>query len=436
MKDKILGIYFSAILVGVFVGALASLFILAIHGLSFQLEQYYSSMHQSGWLVACLSGLVSVIMILIAWLLVKFFAPEAAGSGIPEIEGALSSQRPIYWRRLLPIKFIGGVLAITAKLVLGREGPTIQMGGNIGGMFGEYLRLSQDRTFALIAAGSAAGLAAAFNAPLAGMLFVLEEMREEFHFSFTNYSAVIISCVASVVVLHLMVGTQPAIPMHVFDAPTVQAQSLLLFLVFGIVVGLIGLAFNVVLMKCLLSLDKLSFRAKGVYVIVIAFTIGVLAWLVPDMVGGGYEIIERSLTMQPSFTTLLILIGIRFSLTMLSYSTGVPGGIFAPILALGTLLGLAASYLFQFMIDINVPAGIFAVAGMGALFAAVVRAPVTGIVLVVEMTQNYSLILPLMVTCLTATTVLQLAGNPPIYTQLLFRSLKQTTIEPKDYGMK
>jgi CIC family chloride channel protein len=110
---------------------------------------------------------------------------------------------------------------------------------------------------------------------------------------------------------------------------------------------------------------------------------------------------------------------------MLSYGTGVPGGIFAPMLALGTLLGLAISYLFNYlMIDSSIHPGMFAVAGMGALFAASVRAPITGVILVVEMTQNYSLILPLMITCITSTTVVELARNKPIYTQLLYRTLK------------
>jgi CIC family chloride channel protein len=165
---------------------------------------------------------------------------------------------------------------------------------------------------------------------------------------------------------------------------------------------------------------------RDVYVLFVGLSVGLLAYYAPQTVGGGYDIIETSLTMSPSFTMLLSLIVCRFFSSMFSYTTGVPGGIFAPMLALGTLLGLAAAALFQWIsTDVTIHPGMFAVAGMGALFAAVVRAPITGIVLVVEMTQNYSLILPLMVTCLTATTVVQLAGNPPIYTQLLKRTLKK-----------
>ena len=223
--------------------------------------------------------------------------------------------------------------------------------------------------------------------------------------------------------LHSIVGVEPAIPMAVFSLPSLQ--SLWLFFIFGIVVGFVGLIFNIVLMKSLYKSDKLSPFARDVYVILVGLLVGFLVYLRPEIVGGGYEIIEKSLTMNNSFLFLGMIFILRFIMTMVSYNTGVPGGIFAPMLALGTLLGLALAHVFQwFSTDITVHPGMFAVAGMGALFASVVRAPITGIVLVVEMTQNYSMILPLMVACLTATTVVQLAGNKPIYTQLLRRTLK------------
>ena len=422
--NKTLSVYAAAVLLGVFTGFIGSFFLLAINGLMVLMAKGFHYLDERGWPLGLVSAIVSMSMVYISWLMVKWIAIEASGSGVPEIEGALRHERSIFWRRLLPVKFIGGVLAISSQLVVGREGPTIQMGGNLGEMLGDWFNMSRHRRDSLIAAGAAAGLATAFNAPLAGILFVMEEMRSEFNFSFTNFSAVSICCVVAVIVLHLIVGVQPAIPMHVFDLPSLR--SLWLFFIFGIVVGFVGLLFNLVLMKSLYRIDKLSSTMRDVYVLLVGFLVGGLVYLRPEMVGGGYEIIETSLTMSPPLSALLLVIGVRFITTMLSYNTGVPGGIFAPMLALGTLLGLASSYIFQWMMtDITVHPGMFAVAGMGALFAAVVRAPVTGIVLVVEMTQNYSLILPLMVTCLTATTVVQLAGNPPIYTQLLRRTLSK-----------
>lgn len=420
---KVLKIYVLSLFLGILTGTLGSLFQLAIAALDQRLVLLYQWLASHGWHQGLVSGLVSMCMVYLAWLSVRYLAPEAAGSGVPEIEGALLHVRPIFWKRLLPVKFVSGVLAISAKMVLGREGPTIQMGGNLGEMLGRYFSLSRLRRDALIGAGAAAGLATAFNAPLAGVLFVMEEMRNQFNFSFTNFKIVLICCVTATVMLHLIIGPAAAIPMAVFNLPSLP--SLFLFFIFGIVVGLVGLLFNNFLMWILSVLDKLNPRYIPYYVLFVGFGVGYLAYLYPPMVGGGYEIISQTLTYSPGFSILVLLIVIRFLTSIVSYSTGVPGGIFAPMLALGTLLGLAAFQIVHFLhLDISVQAGMFAVAGMGALFAAIVRSPITGVVLVVEMTQNYSLILPLMVTCITSTTVVQLARNKPIYTQLLVRARK------------
>lgn len=429
MGKKILRLYLIASLLGILTGTIASLFQLAISGVDASLASFYNMVHDYGLPAGLISALVSMIMVLIAWFTVQYIAPEASGSGVPEIEGTLLHQRPIFWKRLIPVKFFGGVLSISAKMVMGREGPTIQMGGNLGEMLGRFFHLNLHRRDTLIAAGSAAGLAAAFNAPLAGVLFVMEEMRNQFNYSFINFKMVIICCVMATITLHIIVGPDPAIKMELFELPSLK--SLWLFLLFGILIGYVGLVFNRALMASLSFLERFSQRQKMYYAMAVGLLVGVLTYYYPAMVGGGYEIIDQALIMSPAFGILCMLIVIRFFTTMLSYSCGVPGGIFAPMLALGTLLGLAAFHLFQWLsLDMSVHAGMFAVAGMGALFAASVRSPITGVVLVVEMTQNYSLILPLMITCITSTTVVQLARNEPIYTQLLKRTLRLSVLPP------
>ena len=423
MNKKVLILYAVSLLLGLLTGLIASLFQLAISGLDSLLRSFMGFVNHQGWPVGIVSAIMTMLMVLLGWLSVKYIAPEASGSGVPEIEGALLHIRPIFWRRLLPVKFFSGVLAISAKMVVGREGPTIQMGGNLGEMLGELFNLARHRRDTLIAAGSAAGLAAAFNAPLAGVLFVMEEMRNQFNFSFTNFKMVVIACVMATITLHICIGSQPAIKMQLFDLPSLK--SLWLFFFFGIVVGLVGLLFNRLLIWTLSQLDKLGSKYQLAYVLLVGLLVGYLAYVYPDTVGGGYGIISDALSMSPSFDILCVLLVIRFITTMLSYSTSVPGGIFAPMLALGTLLGLAAFHILSWMmIDFSIQPGMFAVAGMGALFAATIRSPIIGVVLVVEMTQNYSLILPLMITCITSTTVMQLAGNQPIYTQLLQRTLQ------------
>ncbi len=421
---RILFFYAVALLVGLLTGVLGSLFQISIHSLGTWLSKLQGNLGMLGIPGWFSFPLLTLLMVLTAWFLVNRVAPETSGSGVQEVEGALMHERPVRWKRVLPVKFIGGVLSIASNMVLGREGPTIQMGGNVGQFLGHATKFNRKRCDALVAAGAAAGLATAFNAPLAGVLFVMEEMREAFPLSFLHFKTVAISCVAATIVLQWMVGGEPAIMMDVFDMPSLA--SLGLFFILGSIVGLIGIAFNWVLMRVLFWMDSKKSRVRVICVAGVALLVGLLTWLWPDSVGGGYQIIGHSLRFTPGLVVLALLFCVRFILTMLCYGTGVPGGIFAPMLALGTLSGLAVSAIFgMFLPDVTtVQPGMFAVAGMGALFSASVRAPITGIVLVVEMTQNYGLILPLMVSCLTATTVVQLAGVSPIYTQLLRRTLK------------
>lgn len=430
MGKKILILYAISILLGVLTGTIASLFQLAIASLDALLTSLLRFIQLQGWPAGLFSALISMVMVVIAWLSVRYIAPEATGSGVPEIEGALLHIRPVFWKRLLPVKFFSGILAISAKMVVGREGPTIQMGGNMGKMLADFFSLSLRRSDALIAAGSAAGLAAAFNAPLAGALFVMEEMRNQFDYSFVDFKMVVICCVMATITLHCIIGPQPAIQMQQFDLPSLK--SLWLFLVFGIIVGIAGLLFNYTLMGFLKGLDKTTPSFRLIYVMLVGLLVGFLAYSYPASVGGGYLIINQALTMSPTIGVLCLLIVVRFFMGMLSYSSGVPGGIFAPILALGTLLGVAAFHVLNYIfVDFSVHPAMFAVAGMGALFAASVRSPITGVVLVVEMTQNYSLILPLMITCITSTTVMQLARDQPIYTQMLHRTLKLNKVDAK-----
>lgn len=423
MGAKILKIYAIAALLGILTGTMGSLFQLGIRWLSAAFNKGLMQFSHHTFLMVLVSMSFSMLAIYLAWIMVKKIAPEASGSGVQEIEGVLLGQRPIFWRRLLPVKFFGGILSNSSNLVVGREGPTIQMGGNLAAMLGEWFRIPTKRRNTLIASGAAAGLATAFNAPLAGVLFVMEEMRNQFNFNFTNFKMVAIACTMATIMEHAILGPEPAIAMHVFTMPSIK--SLWMFFIFGIIIGFAGLLFNIFLIKSLNLKDKLSPLGQKLFVLAVGALVGLLFVFHPQLVGGGYTIINQSLLLSPSLDVLLVLIVARFITTLLSYNVGVPGGIFAPLLALGTLSGLAVyQLLIGIMPDVSVHPGMFAVAGMGALFSAAVRAPVTGIVLVVEMTQNYSLILPLMVSCLTSTTVVQLAKNQPIYSQLLRRTLR------------
>jgi len=365
---------------------------------------------------------LSAVMVFLALLLVRKLAPETGGSGVQEMEGALDDVRPVRWKRVLPVKFVSGLLSLGSGMVMGREGPTIQMGGNLGQMVSDYTKLGKDDTHTLIAAGAGGGLAAAFNAPLAGILFIFEEMRPEFKYNFLSVQAVLIACASADIVLRILMGQQPDINMSMLAGPPLS--SLWLFLIFGFVFGIFGFIFNRLLIWTLNFFTNLTGRLYTYMGIFVGGLIGVLVFLYPDTIGGGYIVIPKALSGSIPVMILLLLFVVRFGTTMISYGSGATGGIFAPMLALGTLFGMWFGHFAHFLLpELIVRPEIFAVAGMAALFCATVRAPLTGIVLTIEMTGNYWLILPLIITCMTASIVAQGLGGKPIYTVLLKRTL-------------
>jgi CIC family chloride channel protein len=411
-----------ALIVGALTGLIGALFQIALAHIANLKELFLSLLESTPGLPLIGSILISGVMVFITLLLIRKLAPETGGSGVQEIEGALDNLRPLRWKRVIPIKFFGGLLSLGSGMVMGREGPTIQIGGNVGKMISDIFKSNKTDTHALVAAGAAGGLSAAFNAPLAGILFVIEEMRPEFKYNFLSVQAVIIASATADIVLRLMVGQSLAIPMHMLSTPPLL--SLLLFLVFGCVFGLFGFVFNNLLVKTLNFFSSLTGWPFTLTGLIVGGVIGALVWYFPDAIGGGYVVIPKALSGSIPVMMLLLLFVIRFGTTMVSYGSGSIGGIFAPMLALGTLFGMWFGHFAHFLLpDLVVQPEVFAVAGMAALFCATVRAPLTGIALTIEMTGNYLMILPLILTCFTATIVAQGLGGQPIYTVLLKRTL-------------
>jgi CIC family chloride channel protein len=212
-----------AILVGVLAGALGAAFRLAVVGVQTHLSGFYAGAGGAigaSWLLPILG---TAALVWLAIFIVRRFAPEAGGSGVQEIEGALEGLRPLRWRRLLPVKFAGGLCSLGAGMVLGREGPTIQMGGSLGKMIADRWSLPDAVMRTLVAAGAGAGLTAAFNAPLAGVLFVIEEMRPQFEYSFTSLQSVVLACAAADIVVRALTGQGPVLPVTDFAAPVLAS---------------------------------------------------------------------------------------------------------------------------------------------------------------------------------------------------------------------
>ncbi|MFT6986303.1 MAG: CIC family chloride channel protein [Psychromonas sp.] len=415
-----------SVIIGTLAGGAAALFdqgIIWISEMRLLLIATYSDSEIPLWLVAIP---ISSAMAGLAFYITHRFAPEAGGSGIPEIEGAMEGMRPVRWKRVLPVKFVGGLLALGSGMALGREGPSVQLGANIGRMISDVFKVDKLDAQALLAAGAAGGLAAAFNAPLAGIMFVIEEMRSQFNYSLSSTKSVFLSAVMATIVMRLLSGQQAVVEVTHYSHP--DLMSLWLYLLLGFCFGVIGILFNKMVLATLdmyLFIHKNQrwrFVAIGLF---LGAGFGALSVLAPELAFSGLDLIPEVSGGHFLAGTLMVIFLFRVLTSLLSFSSGAPGGVFAPTLALGTLFGmlfgLAAHALFP---EIVTEAGTFAIAGMGGLFAATVRAPITGILLVIEMTSNYEMILPLIVTCLGATMVAQSLGGRPIYTQLLERTMR------------
>lgn len=384
------------------------------------------------FLVWPLAFILSALLAMVGYFLVRRFAPEAGGSGIPEIEGALEELRPVRWWRVLPVKFIGGMGTLGAGMVLGREGPMVQLGGNLGRMVVDVFRMrSPEARHTLLATGAAAGLSAAFNAPLAGILFIIEEMRPQFRYNLISIKAVFTGVIMATIVFRIFNGDKAVI--EVGKLSNAPVNTLWLYLILGMIFGCVGPLFNTLVLRTQDMFQRLHGGNIKKWVLIgglIGGSCGVQGLIQPAASGGGFNLIPIAAAGNFSVGLLLFIFIARVITTLLCFSSGAPGGIFAPMLALGTLLGtafgMAATPLFP---AYHLDAGTFAIAGMGALLAASVRAPLTGIVLVLEMTDNYQLILPMIITCLGATLLAQFLGGKPLYSTILQRTLAKQKAE-------
>jgi CIC family chloride channel protein len=390
---------------------------------------------QWGWL---LPMLVSAVGAGLAIWMVRHIAPEASGSGIPHLEAVVLRLRSMAWRRILPVKFIGGMLAIGSGLGLGREGPTVQMGGAVGEALSQWLNVSPRQRQTLVAAGGGAGLAAAFNAPLAGLVFVLEEIQRDF--TPHVFGAAFVAAVTADVVTRSLTGQLAVFHVPAYSTPPLVALPA--FLILGVLGGVLGVAFNRGLLGTLdlyARWGEWLSRYKGwptkLSIGLVGAVVGLLSWFLPAAVGSGHQLAEAVLEGGIGLSVIPLWFLLRFGLTLISYGCGAPGGIFTPLLVLGSLIGLAVGEFAHLLMPeaVNHPEA-FAAVGMAAYFAAIVRAPLTGIVLIVEMTNNYQQMLALLVSCFSAYLVADALGDRPIYEALLDRDLRRSGKAPELQG--
>jgi CIC family chloride channel protein len=424
--------FLRAAVVGALAGSVAVLFQVALDAGDrgrYALLRSLPSYSWWGWVVL---PIIAATLAGIAGYLTERYAPASSGSGIPHIRAVLAKKRTLDWKRLLPIKFIAGVLGIGGGLSLGREGPTVQMGAAVGAGFSDQMKLDQRSKRNLIASAAGAGLGAAFNAPLAGFIFVIEELQREL--SPLTFVSALIASVTSVAISRIFTGQLPSF--HIRNYPLPPLQALPLFAIMGLVAGYAGVFFNSSLIRSVRFSQSLKLRIWQKAAIAGAVT-GLVGWWLPDALGGGHPVAEdilRGTFATPDFVWFLIalLVG-KFALTMIGYSSGVPGGIFAPLLVLGAIIGALFGQISVLLFPNASPTpAAYAVIGMAAMFTSIVRAPLTGIVLILEMTGNQEQLFALILACLIAYLVAEHAHSAPIYDALLDLDLEKDRSGPID----
>jgi CIC family chloride channel protein len=420
-ESSLLVVVLLAPVVGASAGLIGALFRLALD----QADRWRDALISWGH-GASVAGFLLVVAIcaaaaaVAAWL-VRRYSPYASGSGIPQVEAVLTEDLPPAPFILIPVKFFGGLLAIGAGLALGREGPSVQMGASLGELVGKVFRRDWPDCRVLLAAGAGAGLATAFNAPIAGAVFVLEELVGRFEHRIAI--AALGASAAAIWVARLFLGDAP--DFQVDPLAYAGAESLSLYFVLGAVAGLLAVVYNRTMLGTLAAADRLSRWPVEARAGAIGAVVGILAWFVPGLVGGGDPITQRTLAGAGPLALIPFLLLLRLGLGAVSYSAGTPGGLFAPMLVLGAQLGLLFGGLCRLALPgLDIQPVAFAVVAMAAFFTGVVRAPLTGIVLVIEMTASFPMLLPMLAACFTAMVVPTLLRDAPIYESLRARTLR------------
>jgi CIC family chloride channel protein len=377
---------------------------------------------------------VAPLLVAVALWLVIGFCPEASGSGIPHLRLMLRENGGIRWQRVLPVKFASGLFGILSGLCLGREGPTIQMGAAIGSMWsGTRFARNEDRR-SLMVTGASAGLAAAFNAPMAGILFAMEELH--INIPDSAFFAAMTSCISADLLARFVLGQTPVLLVSLEDGPP-PLDSIPFFMVLGLLAGVFSAIYNRSLVATARRLTFSSFRMNGLKVILAGAALALTGWLYPALLGGGLALSNRALRGNETLVWLAAILVLRFLLSIGSYAIGTAGGIFAPLLVLGGLFGLLIGELAQHIFPAAVPEpAAFAVVGMAAMFSGVVRCPLTAIVLIVEMTGHYELILPLMIASFTASLTADELYVLPVYDALLESQLSVLKAAASDENLR
>lgn len=344
--------------------------------------------------------------------IIYFFAREAKGHGVPEVMQAIALKNGIIRPRVAAVKSIASAVTISTGGSVGQEGPIIQVGSALGSTIGQWLKVSPDRLKILVGCGAAAGIAATFNAPIAGAFFALEIIIG--NFALLSFSPIIISSVMATVISRAFFGNYP-----IFSIPhysLVSIWEIPLYMVLGLVTGLVGLAFT----ESVYASERFFDRLKMPEYLKTPFGslfLGIIIVFSPHVFGGGYETIELAVKGEIVWYSLIVLIFVKLLATSVTLGSGGSGGVFAPSLFVGAVAGGAFGHLVNYLFPgVTASSGAYAMVGMGAVVAGTTHAPITSILMLFEITNDYKIILPVMIACTIATILARKLKEDSIYT--------------------
>ena len=398
----------ATVIIGVLAGLCAVLFTLSIERMTHWLFGMSPSTPRL-LLVPALVGVVSGV------LLAKYFN-DVRGSGVPQTEAAYHLAEGNIPLRISIGKFITGVLCVGSGHSMGREGPSVQIGASLASTIGRWLHLSPERVQRLVPVGAAAALAAAFNTPVAAVLFALEEIIGDLNAGVIG-SAVIAS-VTSVIVERSILGNQPLFRVPQYHL--VNPAELIAYAALGIIGGVVSLAFCKGLLWARSVFARMPRYTVMLQPAIGGLIIGATLLVFPQVMGVGYEYVDQALNGGLLWQTMAVLCVAKLAATIISYSSGNAGGIFAPSLYLGAMAGGAVGEIVHRFSPVPTgDPGAYALVGMGVLFAGIIRAPMTSVFMIFELTQDYQILVPLMVANLLSFMISRRYQAKPIYHALL-----------------
>lgn len=422
-------LYLLCLLVGVITGVFVSLYRHALHIVGILRESFIS---RETFMSPRALFKIWIIFIVIGFLVDLIYRkyPRISGSGIPQVKGIiLGTVKYRRWFQELIAKFVAGFLAIGAGFSLGREGPSVQMGSYIAEGVAKRFHCDRIKENYLITSGASAGLAGAFGAPLAGVMFSLEEIHK--FLTGKLIVCIFLASIASDFVGRRFFGIQTAFDVLVSYPTEINPYfQFLLYVLFGVVIAFFGKMFTVLLVKIqdIFNTKKPPRWSKIVFVMSLSF---ILCFILPEVTGGGHDLVEHLPYLNVSLGILILIFVVKLLFTAISYATGFAGGIFLPMLVLGAILGkifaliLAMFYPLEGSIIIH-----FMVLGMVAYFVSVVRAPITGVILILEMTGNFDHLLAFVTVSVVSFYVTGLLKLAPIY-EILYDRMPKDDLEER-----